>query len=360
MKRNMKNRIKTSAVLLLFSLLPATAVLAAPEDENPDANVVSTEENLTEENLTEDNSTEEATQGSTISPTDSIFYTGPIDLITGQPLTEESGESSGQLVQMGNGASYDRYSRRYIYPVGNSRILCSVADGMIVTDGVVLSKDGEMNLSVYKDGESMSEIPSEITAVGDYVVVTGSGNTQNQLLTFQIVNSVTGRLQQYILPTGFVVQNVRRDGESLPHEAGSVKFDQEGDYVVDYICNANSAEYTLKVRIDHTPPQISFAGLDEDNEARGPVTIQGMEEGDTISIIFDGEESVNLDDEGQVSETGRYHVVVTDVAGNSIEKDFEILLYLNFNATMFIVALLLVVIGVCTALLISRKKLRVR
>jgi len=338
MKRNIKNRIKTSAVLLLFSLLPATAVLADPEDGS------------------QDGTTEEAT----VSSSDSIFYTGPIDLVTGQPITDDSGESSGQLVQIGNGVSYDRYSRRYIYPVGNSRILCSVADGMIVTDGVVLSKDGEMNISVYKDGESMSEIPSEITDVGDYVVVTGSGSAKTQLLTFQIVNSVTGRLQQYILPSGFVVQNVRRDGESLSHGAGSVKFDEEGDYAVDYVCNANSVEYTLKVRIDHTPPQISFLGLDEDNEARGPVTIQGMSEGDSISIIYDGEESVKLDDENQVSETGRYHVVVTDVAGNSIEKDFEILLYLNFNATMFIIAFLLVIIGVCTALLISRKKLRVR
>ena len=342
MKRNIKNRIKTSAVLLLFSLLPATAVLAAPENET-----------LTEN---QDGTTEE----STISSSDSIFYTGPIDLVTGQPIKEESEESSGQLVQIGNGVIYDRYSRRYIYPVGNSRILCSVADGMIVTGEVVLSKDGEMNISVFKDGESMSEIPSEIKAVGDYVVVTGSGSTKTQLLSFQIVNSVTGRLQQYILPTGFVIQKVRRDGESLPHGNGSVSFDEEGDYEVDYICNANAAEYTLKVRIDHTPPQISFLGLDEDNEARGPVTIQGMEEGDTISIIYDGEESVKMDDENQVSETGRYHVVVTDEAGNSVEKDFEILLYLNFNATMFIVAFLLVIIGVCTALLISRKKLRVR
>jgi len=345
-KRNIKNRIKTSAVLLLFSLIPATAVLADPENGIQDG--------------TQNEVQEGTTEGSTISSSDSIFYTGPIDLVTGQPITGESEESSGQLVQIGNGVSYDRYSRRYIYPVGNSRILCSVADGMIVTDGVVLSKDGEMNISVFKDGESMSEIPSEITEVGDYVVVTGSGSTQNQLLTFQIVNSVTGRLKQYILPTGFVLQNVRRDGESPSHGSGSVKFDQEGDYVVDYICNANSAEYTLKVRIDHTPPQISFAGLDEDNEARGPVTITGLKEGDSISIIFDGEESVKLDDDNQVSETGRYHVVVTDVAGNSIEKDFEILLYLNFNATMFIVAFLLVIIGICTALLISRKKLRVR
>jgi len=341
MKRNIKNKIKLSAVLLLFSLLPASAALADPD-------------------TTVDGTTEQTTEPSTVSPSDSIFYTGPLDIVTGQPASQSTDSDSGQLVQLGNGVSYDRYSRRYIFPVGNSRILCSVADGMVVTDGVVLSKDGEMNISVFRNGEEMSEIPSEITSVGDYVVVTGNGSSKNQLLSFQIVNSVTGRLKEYILPTGFTVQSVRRDGESLSHGNGSVKFDEEGEYIVDYICNANSVEYTLKVRIDLTPPQITFSGLDEDNEARGPVTINGLEKTDSISIIFDGEESVSLDEDNQVSETGRYHVVVTDEAGNSIEKDFEILLYLNFNATMFIIAFLLVIVGVCTALLISRKRLRVR
>ena len=111
-KRKIKNRIKTSAVLLLFSLIPATAVLADPENGVQDG--------------TQNEVQEGTTEGSTISSSDSIFYTGPIDLVTGQPITGESEESSGQLVQIGNGVSYDRYSRRYIYPVGNSRILCSV------------------------------------------------------------------------------------------------------------------------------------------------------------------------------------------------------------------------------------------
>ena len=119
-------------------------------------------------------------------------------------------------------------------------------------------------------------------------------------------------------------------------------------------------DYTLKVRIDHTPPKISFLGLDENDEARGPVTIDGVSEGDTISIIYGEEEEVTLDDENQVSETGYYHVVITDAAGNSIEKDFRILLYLNFNATLFIVFFVLVIAGVIIALKVSRKRLRVR
>ena len=336
----MRKRILTTILIVLGALLPGTSALAAPGDEEV---------------------TTETTESTTQDPGGyDIGYTGPIDYVTGAPLQEDDGSSEGAIVHIADGVNYDRYSQQYMYSVGNSRVLCSVADGMIVTDGVVLSKDGEMNLAVYKDGEPMTEIPSKITDVANYVVTTWTDNSKTQLLSFQIVNSTTGKLTQYNLPSGFVVKNVQRDGQTLSHGNSSVEFKDEGEYIVDYICSASSVDYTLKVRIDHTPPKISFLGLDENDEARGPVTIDGVSEGDTISIIYGEEEEVTLDDENQVSETGYYHVVVTDAAGNSIEKDFRILLYLNFNATLFIVFFVLVIAGVIIALKVSRKRLRVR
>ena len=121
-----------------------------------------------------------------------------------------------------------------------------------------------------------------------------------------------------------------------------------------------NTEYKLDVTIDHTPPEITFEGLDEENNAKGPVTISGMSKDDTISILFNDEEAVSLDSDNQVSETGYYHVVITDPAGNSVEKDFRILLYLNVSATLFIIAFALVIVGVIVALYIARKRLRVR
>ena len=335
----MKKKVITTILILLGAMLPVSASYAAPEDE-----------------VVED--TTESGSETTLDP--DMGYTGPIDLISGRPVNEVTDPSEGALVQIAEGVNYDRYTRRYIYSVGNSRILSSVADGMIVTDGVILSKDGEMNLAVYRDGEALSEIPSEITEDGNYVVTTWTDNNRSQLFSFQIVRPTTGKLTQYNLPAGFEVRNVLLEGRAVSHGVGTVSFSEEGSYVVDYVCNANSVEYTLKVKIDHTPPTIDFLGLDEEDEARGPVTIFGLTEGDVISITFDDEEQVTMDDDNQVSETGYYHVVVTDAAGNFIEKDFRILLYLNFNAAMFIIAFVLVILGVYIALKVSRKRLRVR
>ena len=102
-----------------------------------------------------------------------------------------------------------------------------------------------------------------------------------------------------------------------------------------------------------------FEGLDEDSEARGPVTLVGLEDGDKVTVMFE-DEPAELDKENTVSEVGLYHVIVTDQAGNRTEKNFRIRLYLNISAAIFVVVVLAVIAGVAIALVISRKKLRVR
>jgi len=327
----MKRKVLPAVFILLAALIPGMTVFAEPED-----GTVSTEENQ------------------------NIGYTGPIDIITGEPVNSSGEAPDQQLVSIAAGVTYDRKQDRYIYAVEDANILCSVADGMVVTGSVTLSKDGEMNLAVFKDGENMSDIPSEIEDPGNYVVVVKAENTETQLLSFQIVNSITGKLTKYLLPNGFQVRSVYYNGENISHPEGAVDFANEGKYEVRYYCTANSQEYKLEVEIDHTPPAVSFLGLDEDNEARGPVTIVGIEKTDTVSITYEEEERVTLDEDNQVSETGSYHAVVTDQAGNFVEKDFRILLYLNFNAAMFIIAIILVIIGLAVALIVARKRLRVR
>ena len=353
----MRRKFLTTIFILFGALLPVTPAFAAPEDEQVE---VTDQAEGSEDSEGSDGSDVYQSQYTGFDGYD-IGYSGPIDIVSGQPV-EEGGDddNGGELVRISDGVNFDRFSQRYIFSVGNARVLSSVADGMTVTDKVILSKDGEMNLAVYHDGESMDEIPAEITDPGEYVVTTWTDNSKTQLLSFQIVNSVTGMLKQYNLPVGFTVDKVVRDGQTLSHGNTTVEFKEEGEYIVDYSCTATSVEYTLKVRIDHTPPAITFGGLDENDEARGPVTVEGLEEGDKIVIIFGEDEEVTLDDDNQVSETGYYHVTVTDAAGNTIEKEFRILLYLNFNATLFIVAFVLVIAGVIIALKVSRKRLRVR
>ena len=330
----MKKKLIAFSFILLGVVLPGATVFAEPED----------------------NTTENASESGTVP---NIDYTGPIDIVSGNPIYEDSNNGQ-EYVTLSENVVYNTSTKEYEYTVGTTKLRSNVVDGMAVTEGVTIEKDGEFDVTVYKNGEALSEIPSTIYDPGSYSVVTKDNNNERQLFSFQILNDVTGKMTYYVLPRNFTVRTVTIDEKPVAYSAGTVDMTKEGHYVIEYRCSLTGAEYKLEVTVDHTPPNVVFEGLDENNEARGPVKITGLEKGDKISIRFDDEKDVDLDDDEQVTEIGAYHVVVTDSAGNTVEKDFYIRLYLNFNAVVFLIAFLLVILGVIIALYVTRKKLRVR
>ena len=292
-------------------------------------------------------------------PVDNIDYTGPVDIVSGNPVKNDG--TVNNYINISENVQFNTEDKEYVYYLsGNTSISSNVADGMVVADPVTLTRSGEMNASIYKDGKLLSEFPSKVTEPGNYVVVTFDNSTEKQLFSFQIVNEITGKINYYVLPSGFAARNVTYDGKPIAHGYGTVDLVNEGHYIINYVCTLTNAEYKLDVIIDHTPPEVTFEGVDEENNAKGPVTVTGLSKDDKIAILFNDEEEVSLDADNQLSETGYYHVVVTDQAGNSVEKDFRILLYLNVSATLFIIAFVLVIVGVIVALYIARKRLRVR
>ena len=68
-------------------------------------------------------------------PDDSdIYYSGPLDSVTGQPLTSAAAETA--RVWLSDGMYYDFDRHAYAYPVGDGLydVYASVANGMIVTE----------------------------------------------------------------------------------------------------------------------------------------------------------------------------------------------------------------------------------
>ena len=111
--------------------------------------------------------------------------------------------------------------------------------------------------------------------------------------------------------------------------------------------------------MDHIPPQVTFDGVDKNNKAKGPVTIQGLKKGDTVTVTRDGKNET-LKSGNKLTESGKYTVIVTDNAGNVTKKSFTIMLYLNVKSIVLFAAFLLIIAGVFVALYITRKNLRVR
>ena len=331
------------SLLLVFS---PSAVTYAAETDSPDS----------------ETDTEEESGGSTPSDMgdDSIFdYNGEIDMMTGEPVVDRDGNSNKTIVRLDNGVSFNRDTKRFVYQRGEAVIETSVADGMITTGKVSFKYTNPEEFKLYKDGKLYKELPDQVTDLGSYTFVSNSNNNGEQLITFRIVGSTTGEISQYVLPDGFVVKNITLDGEEQRSEYGTVDLSKEGYYVIEYTNNEIGVTYTLTLNMDHTPPEVTFEGLDENDRANGPVTVTGLTKNDTVKVIYEDEES-HLNMKDQVTETGYYTITVTDRAGNTVSKDFRILLYITVKTWVLFGVTLLIFIGVGVALYITRKRLRVR
>lgn len=286
-------------------------------------------------------------------------YEGPIDMFTGNPVTEDSALNQTQTVNISDGSVYDRTTGMYIYSMDNGSVSVSVADSMMVTGDVMLAKSENANAMLYKDGELVSDFPQVINAPGSYAIIGGDNGDTGQIMGFRILNEVTGAVNQYSLPRGFSVRSVTVNGEDVTHDYGVVDMEAEGSYDISYICSDNGIAYYLHVTVDHTPPQVTFEGLDANNRAKGPVTLVGLEEGDVVSVIS-GDEVKKLNANSQIVESGDYQVIVYDAAGNYIEKEIKIMVYLNLQAWMLVGLILICIVGLAIVLTITRQRLRVR
>ena len=293
------------------------------------------------------------------SPEADFDYEGPIDMFTKSPVSETAGQDLTQRVNVSDGSVYDRASGFYIYAVDNGSVSVSVADGMIVVGDVFLTKSENANVKLYKDGEAVDDFPGLINVPGSYAIISGDMGSDGQIMGFRVLNGVTGAISQYNMPRGFSVQSVVVNGEDVFYDYGVVDMTTEGTYDVNYICSDNGISYYLHVVIDHTPPQVTFEGLDENNRAKGPVTITGLQEGDRVSVLS-GNETKKLNSKSQIAESCDYRVIVSDEAGNYIEKQFKIVVYLNLQAWMLLGLALILIVGMAAALTVTRRRLRVR
>ena len=287
-----------------------------------------------------------------------LYYEGEIDIYTGLPKEVAEQNASG-IVKVNEDTSYDVDNSYFVYSVGTGTLGCSVADGMVTTSPVKLAKTGEFNVSIYKDGSKLTGFPNSVSDPGTYTAISWDDNSEKQLMSFKIVNKVTGNLSQYVLPSGFFLKSVTLDGVEPDREYGMVDMTEEGYYDIKYVCNATNIEYSLTVTVDHIPPQITLEGVDKDNKANGPVTIKGLQSKDSVVVFLD-DYKTNLKTGNKLTESGDYRLYVYDEAGNVIEKDFQIMLYLNVRSVFLFIAFVLIIAGVFVALYITRKNLRVR
>ena len=288
-----------------------------------------------------------------------LGYDGPVDSVTGEPSESGSIDAYSDQVRVSENVYYDRNRMGYLYTAtGNAQVLSTVADGMVVQDMVRLEPDEGLNLTLYKNGTVMEDVDlTHINETGDYVaqVTTENGQTQ-RVLSFTIVGNSTGRLTGYTMPSGFVITGATRDGEATPWDRFYVSFAEEGLYEVTYRCPRNGLDYSLNVMIDFTPPVLALEAV-ENGRARGPVSLADLEEGAYISVYYNDKQIPYAQ---ELEDSGDYHVLVMDQAGNLSEYYFTILIYFDLNSLVFMGMVVGVLVAVGVYLWLSRKRLKVR
>ena len=260
-------------------------------------------------------------------------------------------------VSVSDGVIYDFDLGKYCYPVAQGYVYSNVMDGMIVQGGVELSKDENVNYTVYYESEPLSvQDAAAFTDAGSYTVMTGSTEAEEKLFSFQIIGAAINEPTAYELPSGCVATAMKRDGVDVLTDIRKLDLSEEGFYSIFYRCVRNNLEYSLNFTVDHTAPTVSFEGL-EDGKARGEVTILDLEEGATLEVYRDGEKVAA---KTTLSQPGEYQIRVSDAAGNASLYSFYILFYLNAGGISFGVVLLLAILALGIYLYVSRKRVRIR
>lgn len=259
------------------------------------------------------------------------------------------------------GCVYDSDTGFYSYTLSDSPevgIYSNILNGAYTNSNVKVGAVSSVSYTVYRDGQEFKDfVDGRISEPGDYAVTVYSNTgKQETILKFTIVGKFTN-LKRMDMPGMCTVEKVVLDGDEIPYNTYYVLFDSEGEYEITYrIGNLNKLE-TVKFTIDITPPVITFDGLNEKNEANGPVTMIEIEEKCTVKILRDGKE---IDFSKNLDQSGMYRVTIQDEASNQTVYDFTIYPYFNISSFLFIGLCVLLLVLIVMYVFFVRKNLRVR
>lgn len=281
-----------------------------------------------------------------------------LDPISGE-IVDENGNSSS-TVKLSTKCKYDFTDEMFIYSTGTTTstdIMCSVYNGMITTDPVVIKNGDSANIEVYKDGQLVDKSEYEYLSEPGSYVVNNVYNSQ-EVLSFIIASLHTGKISMYKVPSIFYISSARYNDENLELDGNMIRFDKDGLYHIEYVGNKTNVGYTLDLHVDLTYPQLEINGLDDDGIARGPVTFGTLEPDSTLLVTVDGKVVNPINNE--YTTAGDYVVKYSDRAGNVSSYYFTMGVFFNLSAYLFVGIAGAVIVAAIVYMIYTRKNRRVR
>lgn len=218
---------------------------------------------------------------------------------------------------------------------------------------VTLKANENVTLTMTKNGEPMEyKLGTEILEPGVYTVkmVDTLGNTKE--LSFTIVDALYGKFEQEIdeMP-GF--GKVLVNGEEVTLEKGTLSLTESGTYEVAIVANGKEQKFT--VTVDATAPTLKIEGVENGGTTKGAVIISDVSSDATMKVYLD-DVQIDYTEGDELTEVGKYRIVLEDAAGNVSEYSFEILWKMPAVAIVLIVIAALGVVGTVVWIVISNKR----
>ena len=231
----------------------------------------------------------------------------------------------------------------------------NVADGGITNGNVVVTANEKVNINVTKDGSLYPyNLGDEINEVGKYSAILTDAYGNEKVVNFEIATSQALRSINYDLGDNTTITKVTKDGEEVEYDSNHLAFTKDGEYEIFYV--QNSIEYSFKLTLDTTAPELALTGVEDGGKVDGKVTLSDMNEPGTYHVYKDGVEiEYKLGDE--LSEYGDYKVVVSDTLGNTRTYTFTLAFKMNGFAIALIAIGVVSLIGLTTFIVLKRKRI---
>ena len=220
-------------------------------------------------------------------------------------------------------------------------------------NSVTLKANENITLTMTKNGEVMEyKLGTEITEPAVYTVkmVDSLGNTKE--LSFTIVDALYGKFEEEIdeMP-GF--GKVLVNGEEVKLEKGTLTLTASGTYEVAIV--ANGVEQKFTVTVDATAPTLKLEGVENGGSTKGAVVISDVSDDATMRVFLD-DVQIEYTAGDELTEVGKYRIVLEDGVGNVSEYSFEILWKMPAAAIVLIVVAVLGAAGAVVWFVISKKR----
>ena len=142
------------------------------------------------------------------------------------------------------------------------------------------------------------------------------------------------------------------NGEDKRLNYGTLELFADGKYEVGVIVGGKT--YNFTVMVDKTAPMLTLNGVENGGGTKESVTLSDLSEKAMMKVYLNDTE-ITYELGQELTELGKYRVVLTDEAGNTTTYEFEILFKMNGGAIALIVIGVAVVLGVGIAIILGKR-----